>query len=80
MNRNIPPPPLHITIILNRGLISCDERAAMSYWKLMSPDMSRVTPRYIAEAPRAVEVQPSMPLTPRLQSERCMREQSINWA
>lgn len=31
INRNIPPPPLHITIILNFGDISLDDSAAMSY-------------------------------------------------
>ena len=45
MNRNIPPPPLHNTIILNFGEIKNDDRAAISYWKLISPLISRVTPR-----------------------------------
>lgn len=81
MNRNMPPPPLHITMILNFGVMSVDANAPRSYWQLMSPVMSRVVVSGDAtDAPTAVEVHPSMPLTPRLQSQRLIWELSISWA
>ena len=67
MKRNIPPPWLFSTIIFSRSGISAMDSAPMSYAIDMSPVTSTVVSGYAIAAPIAVERQPSMPDTPRLQ-------------